>query len=57
MLTPRWYLDYDHGGAIAAGRYGGAASTQPSDAKGLLNRHLTTGARTGYLYQLLAGSV
>jgi poly(3-hydroxyalkanoate) depolymerase len=57
MLTRRRFLDHDHGGAIAGGLYGGAVRADPSDVKELLNRQLTTGARTGYLYQLLAGSV
>jgi poly(3-hydroxyalkanoate) depolymerase len=57
MLTRRRFLDHDYGAAIAGGLYGGAARADPSEMKRLFDRQLTAGARTGYLYQLLAGSV
>jgi poly(3-hydroxyalkanoate) depolymerase len=57
MLSRRRFLDHDHGAAVASSLYGGAARADPSDIKRLLDRQLTAGARTGYLYQLLAGSV
>src|SRR6202007_3099521 len=57
MLSRRRFLDHDHGAAIAGGLYGGAARADPSAVKRLFDRQLTPGARTGYLYQWLAGSV
>jgi poly(3-hydroxyalkanoate) depolymerase len=57
MLSRRRFLDHDHGAAIAGDLYGGAARADPSAVKRLFDRQLTAGARTGYLYQLLAGSV
>jgi poly(3-hydroxyalkanoate) depolymerase len=57
MLSRRRFLDHEHGVAIAGDLYGGAARADPSAVKRLFDRQLTAGARTGYLYQLLAGSV
>jgi poly(3-hydroxyalkanoate) depolymerase len=57
MLSRRRFLDHDYGAALAGSLYGGAARADPSDIKRLFDRRLTAGARTGYLYQLLAGSV
>ena len=57
MLSRRRFLDHDYGAAIAGRLYGGATRADPSDINRLLDRQLTAGARTGYLYQLLAGSV
>jgi poly(3-hydroxyalkanoate) depolymerase len=57
MLTRRRFLDRDHGEAIAGELYGGAARADPSAVKQLFDRQLSTGARTGYVYQLFAGSV
>jgi poly(3-hydroxyalkanoate) depolymerase len=57
MLTRRRFLDRDHGEAIAGELYGGAARADPLAVKQLFDRQLSAGARTGYVYQLLAGSV
>jgi poly(3-hydroxyalkanoate) depolymerase len=57
MLTRRRFLDRDHGEAIAGELYGGAARADPSAVKRLFDRQLSVGARTGYVYQLFAGSV
>jgi len=57
MLTRRRFLDRDHGEAIAGELYGGAARADPSAVKQLFDRQLSPGARTGYVYQLFAGSV
>jgi len=57
MLTPRRFMDQDYASANAGDLYGGAVRADPSDVRGALNRQLTTGARMGYVYQLLAGSV
>ena len=57
MLSRRRYLDHDYGAAIAGGLYGGEARADPSDVKRLFDRQPIAGAGTGYLYQLLAGSV
>ena len=57
MLSRRRFLDHDHVAAIAADLYGGAARADPSAVKRLFDRQLTVGARTGYVYQLFAGSV
>src|SRR5258705_1246659 len=57
MLSRRRFLDRDHGAAIAGALYGGAARADPSAVKRLFDRQLTAGARTGYVYQLFAGSV
>jgi len=57
MLSRRRFLDHDHGAAIAGELYGGAARADPSAVKRLFDRQLTAGARTGYVYQLFAGSV
>jgi poly(3-hydroxyalkanoate) depolymerase len=57
MLSRRRFLDHDHVAAIAGDLYGGAARADPSAVKRLFDRKLTGGARTGYVYQLLAGSV
>src|SRR5258705_1950882 len=57
MLARRRFLDRDHGEAIAGELYGGAARADPSAVKRLFDRQLSAGARTGYVYQLLAGSV
>jgi poly(3-hydroxyalkanoate) depolymerase len=57
MLSRRRFLDRDHGEAIAGELYGGAARADPSAVKRLFDRQLSAGARTGYVYQLLAGSV
>jgi poly(3-hydroxyalkanoate) depolymerase len=57
MLSRRRFLDHDYGAAIAGGLYGGATRADPSDITRLFDRQLTAGARTGYVYQLLAGSV
>jgi poly(3-hydroxyalkanoate) depolymerase len=57
MLTRRRFLDRDHGEAIAGELYGGAARADPSAVKQLFDRQLSAGARTGYVYQLFAGSV
>jgi poly(3-hydroxyalkanoate) depolymerase len=57
MLSRRRFLDRDHGEAIAGELYGGAARADPSAVKRLFDRKLTAGARTGYVYQLFAGSV
>lgn len=57
MLSRRRFVDHDHGAAIAAELYGGAARADPSAVKRLFDRQLTAGARTGYMYQLFAGSV
>jgi poly(3-hydroxyalkanoate) depolymerase len=57
MLNRRRFLDHDHVAAIAGDLYGGAARADPSEVKRLFDRQLTAGARTGYVYQLFAGSV
>jgi len=57
MLSRRRFLDHDHGAAIAGTLYGGAARADPTDVKRLFDLQPMAGARTGYLYQLLAGSV
>jgi poly(3-hydroxyalkanoate) depolymerase len=57
MLSRRRFLDHEYGAALAGSLYGGAARTDPSDFKRLFDRQSTASARTGYLYQLLAGSV
>ena len=57
MLTRRRFVDRDHGEAIAGELYGGAARADPSAVKQLFDRQLSAGARTGYVYQLFAGSV
>src|SRR4029079_19749051 len=57
MLSRRRFLDHDHGAAIAGDLYGGAARADPSAVKRLFDRQLTTGARTGYMYQLFGGAV
>ena len=57
MVSRRRFLDHDHGAAIAGELYGGTARADPSTVKRLLDRQTTVGARTGYAYQLLAGSV
>src|SRR5258705_4986203 len=57
MLSRRRFLDRDHGEAIAGELYGGAARADPSAVKRLFDRQLSAGARTGYVYQLFAGSV
>jgi poly(3-hydroxyalkanoate) depolymerase len=57
MLSRRRFLDHEYGAALAGSLYGGAARADPSDIKRLFDRQLTDGARTGYLYQLLAGSM
>jgi len=57
MLSRRRFLDHDHVAAVAGDLYGGAARADPSAVKRLFDRKLTTGARTGYVYQLFAGSV
>jgi poly(3-hydroxyalkanoate) depolymerase len=57
MLTRRRFQDRDHSEAIAGELYGGAARADPSAVKRLFDRQLSAGARTGYVYQLFAGSV
>ena len=57
MLSRRRFLDHDHGAAIAGTLYGGAARANPTDVKRLFELQPMAGARKGYLYQLLAGSV
>jgi len=57
MVSRRRFLDHDHGAAIAGELYGGTARADPSTVKRLLDRQTTVDARTGYAYQLLAGSV
>jgi poly(3-hydroxyalkanoate) depolymerase len=57
MLSRRRFLDHDHGAAIAGTLYGGAARADPTEVKRLIDLQPIAGSRTGYLYQLLAGSV
>jgi poly(3-hydroxyalkanoate) depolymerase len=57
MVSRRRFLDHDHGAAIAGELYGGTARVDPTSVKQLLDRQTTVGARTGYAYQLFAGSV
>jgi poly(3-hydroxyalkanoate) depolymerase len=57
MVSRRRFLDHDHGAAIAGELYGGTARADPTTVKRLLDRQATVGARTGYAYQLFAGSV
>lgn len=57
MLTPRRFRDPAYGGLIAADLYGGAVRSHGRDVADLFVRQLHAGSRTGYLHQLLAGSV
>jgi poly(3-hydroxyalkanoate) depolymerase len=57
MLTPRRFLDHDYNAVVAAELYGGTTRQDPTSVKRLLGRQLMAGTRTGYLHQLLAGSV
>ncbi|NDZ96537.1 poly(3-hydroxyalkanoate) depolymerase [Streptomyces sp. SID6673] len=57
MITPRRFRDPSYGGTIAAELYGGAVRERGQDVVDLFVRQLHAGSRTGYLHQLLAGSV
>jgi pimeloyl-ACP methyl ester carboxylesterase len=57
MLTPRRFRDPEYAASIAGDLYGGTARQHGSDVARLFGHQLHAGSRTGYLHQLLAGTV
>lgn len=57
MLTPRRFSDPEYAATIAAELYGGTVRQDDGDVAKLFLRQLHAGSRTGYIHQLLAGSV
>lgn len=57
MVTPRRFSDPDYVAAVAGELYGGTARAHGEEVARLFVRQLHAGSKTGYLHQLLAGSV
>ena len=57
MLTPRRFRDPEYAAAIAGDIYGGTVRDHGDDVAKLFGTQLHAGSKTGYLHQLLAGSV
>jgi poly(3-hydroxyalkanoate) depolymerase len=57
MLTPRRFRDPEYAASIAGDLYGGTARTDGTSIAHIFGTQLHAGSKTGYLHQLLAGSV
>lgn len=57
MLTPRRFRDPDYAASIAGELYGGTARNDGANIANIFGTQLHAGSKTGYLHQLLAGSV
>ena len=57
MLTPRRFTDANYAASIAGDLYGGSVRAHGDDVAKLFMEQLHAGSRTGYINQLLAGSV
>ena len=57
MLTPRRFRDPEYAASIAGDLYGGTARDDDADIANIFGTQLHAGSKTGYLHQLLAGSV
>ena len=57
LLTPRRFSDSNYAASIAGELYGGSVRTHGDDVARLFAQQLHAGSKTGYLHQLLAGSV
>jgi poly(3-hydroxyalkanoate) depolymerase len=57
MLTRRRFRDPDYAASIAGRLYGGSVRARCDDVARIFLQQLHAGSRTGYLHQLLAGSV
>lgn len=57
MLTPRRFKDPDYAASIAGELYGGTVRSHGGDVARIFLQQLHAGSKTGYIHQLLAGSV
>jgi poly(3-hydroxyalkanoate) depolymerase len=57
MLTPRRFRDPDYAASIAGELYGGTVRNDSANIANIFGTQLHAGSKTGYLHQLLAGSV
>jgi len=57
MLTPRRFREPEYTASIAGDLYGGTARTHSGDVATIFKKQLHAGSKSGYLHQLLAGSV